>query len=114
MNCGGSLPQEWLGFIHSEVYKVFSPLFKPDTPEEFKHIVRDGLAGRLSYIAAHLASNDCPLGKQFTVADDYLNTLLPWSRWVDIEIAQRPSLVAFQGRVGARQRRARRTGRGSP
>src|SRR6187551_3082849 len=28
--------QEWLNFLTSEVHKQFSPLFKPNTPEEYK------------------------------------------------------------------------------
>ena len=30
--------QEWLNFLTSEVHKQFSPLFKPNTPDEYKKI----------------------------------------------------------------------------
>jgi glutathione S-transferase len=95
--------QEWLGFINSELHKGFSPLFRPDTPDDYKQVVRENLAGRLGYIADHLASRNCLMGDQFTVADGYLFTVLGWGRWVGIDIARWPSLLAFQQRVGERQ-----------
>jgi glutathione S-transferase len=63
--------QEWLGFISSELHKAFVPLFKPDTPEEYKRIIRENLASRLNYVAARLDGQDYLLGDQFTVADGY-------------------------------------------
>ena len=38
--------QEWLNFLTSEVHKQFSPLFKPNTPEDYKAIAKENLAGR--------------------------------------------------------------------
>jgi glutathione S-transferase len=55
--------QEWLGFINSELHKGFSPLFRPDTPDDYKQVVRENLAGRLGYIADHLASKELPDGR---------------------------------------------------
>jgi glutathione S-transferase len=43
------------------------------------------------------------MGDQFTVADGYLFTVLGWGRWVGIDIARWPALLAFQQRVGERQ-----------
>lgn len=33
--------QEWLTFINSEIHKGFSPLFKPNTPDDYKAIARE-------------------------------------------------------------------------
>lgn len=94
--------QEWLGFINSEVHKGFGPLFNPATPEDYKTIARQNLTKRLSYVAEHLAKNDYLMGKQFTVADGYLFTVLNWGQWTGVDIKQWPVLVAFQERVASR------------
>ncbi len=94
--------QEWLAFINSEVHKGFSPLFNPATPEETKAGARAALANRLTYLAGHLNRNDYLLGKQFTVADGYLYTVLNWGQWVGVDISQWPSLADFVERVASR------------
>jgi glutathione S-transferase len=94
--------QEWLGFIASEIHKGFGSLFNPNMPEEYKAAVRENLAKRLAFVAGHLKKNDFLLGKQFSVADAYLYTVLFWSQWTGVDLTRWPSLVAFQERVGAR------------
>ncbi|MFB0935159.1 MAG: glutathione transferase GstA [Propionivibrio sp.] len=94
--------QEWLGFINSEIHKGFSPLFNPKTPDETKTTARANLSRRLAFVAEHLAKNDFLLGKQFSVADGYLFTVLNWGQWTGIDIAQWPALAAFVERVGSR------------
>lgn len=94
--------QEWLGFINSEVHKAFGPLFRPDTPDDYKPIARQNLANRLGYLAEHLATSDFLMGKQFTVADGYLFTVLNWGQWVGVDIKQWPALVAYQERIASR------------
>ena len=94
--------QEWLTFINSEIHKGFSPLFKPNTPDDYKAVARENLRGRLAFVAEHLAKNEFLLGERFSVADGYLFTVLNWTQWMGIDLAQWPSLVAFQERVGSR------------
>lgn len=94
--------QEWLAFINSEVHKGFSPLFRPTTPEETRASAREALSNRLTYIAKHLDRNEFLMGKQCTVADGYLFTVLSWGQWVGIDINEWPSLAAFVTRVGSR------------
>src|SRR5947209_12516828 len=38
--------QEWLNFLTTEIHKAFSPLFRPNTPEEYKTISKENLAKR--------------------------------------------------------------------
>ena len=95
--------QEWLAFISSELHKAFSPLFKPDTPEEHKRCIKENLAARLGYVAACLEGKNYLLGDQFTVADGYLFTVLGWGSAVEIDIGRWPTLRAFQERVGQRR-----------
>lgn len=94
--------QEWLTFINSELHKGFSPLFKPNTPDDYKAVTRENLRGRLAFVAEHLAKNDFLLGDGFSVADGYLFTVLNWTQWTGIDLVEWPSLVTFQERVGSR------------
>src|SRR5688500_18833730 len=94
--------QEWLNFLTSEVHKQFSPLFKPNTPEEYKAIAKENLGKRFDWLNEQLAVNDYLTGKQFTVADAYLFVLTNWTKPTQIDLAKWPNLQAFQKRVAAR------------
>ncbi|HEY3078238.1 MAG TPA: glutathione transferase GstA [Burkholderiales bacterium] len=94
--------QEWLNFLTSEVHKQFSPLFKPNTPEDYKPIAKQNLATRFDWLDQQLAGKDYLTGKQFTVADAYLFVLLGWTKPTQIDLAKWPNLAAFHKRVAAR------------
>jgi glutathione S-transferase len=94
--------QEWLNFLTSEVHKQFSPLFRPNTPEDYKPIARENIATRFDWLDGQLAGKDYLMGGQFTVADAYLFVLLGWARPSQIDLARWPNLAAFHKRVGAR------------
>jgi glutathione S-transferase len=94
--------QEWLNFLTSEVHKQFSPLFKPNTPEEYKKIAKENLATRFQWLDKELAGKDYLTGKQFTVADAYLFVLTNWTKPTQIDLAQWPNVQAFNKRVAAR------------
>ena len=93
--------QEWLNFISTEVHKGFSPLFR-NAPAEWQEVVRATLAARFSNLATVLEKQPYLLGSDFSVADAYLFTVLNWSKWVKIDLAPWPALIAFQARVAAR------------
>lgn len=93
---------EWLAFVSSELHKTFSPLFSPNTPEDYKSIVRERLTQRLGYVNGQLAGGGFLLGEQFTVADIYLFVVLSWSRMMNVDLAPYPNLQSFQQRVAAR------------
>ncbi len=94
--------QEWMNFLTSEIHKTFSPLFKPNTPEEYRKIAKENVAGRFDWLDKQLAGKDYLMGSQFTVADAYLFVLLGWTAPTQIDLARWPSLAAFHKRVGAR------------
>jgi glutathione S-transferase len=96
------LLQEWLNFLTSEVHKQFSPLFKPNTPEDYKPLAKQNIATRFDWLDQQLAGKDFLMGKQFTVADAYLFVLLNWTRPTQIDLSKWPNLAAFHKRVGAR------------
>jgi len=94
--------QEWLNFLTSEVHKQFSPLFRPNTPEDYKPIAKENLAKRFDLIDKQLAGKDYLTGKTFTVADAYLFVLSNWAKPTQIDLAKWPNLQAFNKRVAAR------------
>ena len=94
--------QEWLNFVTSELHKNFSPLFRPNTPDEYKPIAKENLANRFGWLDQQLAGKDYLTGKQFTVADAYAFVLLGWTKPTQIDLSQWPNLQAFHKRVAAR------------
>ena len=94
--------QEWLNFLTSEIHKGFSPLFKPNTPDDYKPVAKENLASRFNWLNEQLAQREYLTGSQFTVADAYLFVLLNWTKPTQIDLAKWPNLQAFQKRVGSR------------
>lgn len=94
--------QEWLNYIASELHKGFSPLFNPATPDAYKTIVKTNLAKQFAYLDKNLAGKDYLTGKNFTVADAYLFTIMNWRHMHKIDISEYKNLSAYLDRVGAR------------
>jgi glutathione S-transferase len=94
--------QEWLNFLTSELHKQFSPLFKPNTPDDYKLIAKENIANRFNWLNEQLAGKDYLMGKQFTVADAYLFVLTNWTKPTQIDLGKWPNIAAFQKRVAAR------------
>ncbi|MEO8740386.1 MAG: glutathione transferase GstA [Casimicrobiaceae bacterium] len=94
--------QEWLNFITSELHKQYGPLFDPATPAEYKSTQIAKIGKRYDWLAEQLKGKDYLMGKQFTVADAYLFTVMRWSQLVGIDLAKWPVLTAYLERVAAR------------
>ncbi|HKH32652.1 MAG TPA: glutathione transferase GstA [Beijerinckiaceae bacterium] len=94
--------QEWLTFVSSELHKGFGPLWKPDTPDAMKEIVRANLAKRFAWLDGELAKRPYLTGERFTAADAYLFTVVNWTNFHNIDLKPYPNLKAFMDRVAAR------------
>jgi len=93
---------EWLNFITGELHKNFSPLFNPAIPDEVKNFFKDRIMGKFKYIDSQLAGHDYLMGKQFTVADGYLYTMLRWADGHKLDLSGLKNLTAYKDRVAAR------------
>src|SRR5271154_932565 len=93
---------EWLNFITTELHKNFSPLFNPAIPDDVKNFFRDRIMGKFRYADSQLAGRDYLMGKQFTVADGYLYTMLRWADGHKLDLSALTNLMAFKARVEAR------------
>lgn len=93
---------EWLTFIGTEVHKGFGPLFAPNTPEQYKPLVKERLLSRLQWVDGQLAGKQYLLGEHFSVADPYLFTVTNWGQFVGLDFSHLKNLVAYRERVAAR------------
>jgi glutathione S-transferase len=93
---------EWLNFITTEVHKNFGPIFSPVLADEAKAFFKDRVMGKFTYVDSQLAGRDYLMGKQFTVADGYLFTMLSWADRMKFDLSAMPNLLAYKARVAAR------------
>jgi glutathione S-transferase len=94
--------QEWLNFITTEVHKNFGPMFSPVLADDAKAFFKDRVMTKFKYIDSQLPGRDYLMGKQFTVADGYLFTMLCWADRMKFDLSALPNLLGYQARVGAR------------
>lgn len=93
---------ELLGFVSTELHKGFSPLFKPDTPDDYKEIAKKNLAQRFDFANGLLDGKQFLMGDTFTVADGYLFVMLTWAQKMGFDLAKWPALADYFKRVSAR------------
>lgn len=93
---------EWLNYIATELHKGFTPLFRPDTPEEYKPIVRALLEKKLRYVNDALQEGQCLCGQRFTIADAYLFTVLRWAKAVKLNMEGLSHIDVYMARVAER------------
>ena len=95
--------QSLLNFITSELHKSIGVFFNPAAPAEWKEMVKGLLAKRFTYVDSLLAQHDYAFGKQFTVADAYLFTVLNWTRGLKIDTTPWPRISTYIERVANRR-----------
>ena len=94
---------EWLNFITTELHKNLGPMFSPLLADDAKPFFKDRAMGKFKYLETALAGRDYLMGKQFTVADGYLFTMLMWATdRLKFDLSGLPNLMAYKARVAAR------------
>src|SRR5262249_48722816 len=95
--------QEMLHFIATELHKGMSPLYNALASDDYKHQVRERLAGRWGTLAAALRGKPVLMGDRFTVADGYaFYVLRSWPHHLKQDLARWPELVDYYARLAAR------------
>ena len=94
--------QAWLTYINSELHKNLGPQFAPALSDDAKAFFKDRVMGKFKYVDGELAGKDYLMGKQFSVADGYMFTMLSWAERMKWDLADMSNLMAYQARVGAR------------
>jgi glutathione S-transferase len=93
---------EWLNFITTELHKNFGPIFSPVLADDAKAFFKDRVMGKFKYVDSQLGGRDYLMGKQFTVADGYLYTMLSWADRMKFDLSAMPNLLAYKERIAAR------------
>jgi glutathione S-transferase len=94
---------EWLNYITTELHKNLGPMFSPVLKDDAKAFFKDRAMGKFKYLETQLAGKDYLMGKQFTVADGYLFTMLMWAGdRLSFDLSDLPNLVAYKARIAAR------------
>ncbi|WOI83726.1 glutathione transferase GstA [Citrobacter braakii] len=93
---------EWLNYIATELHKGSTPLFRPDTPEDFKPTVRALLEKKMQYVNDALQDNQWICGSRFSIADAYLFTVLRWAYAVKLNMAGLSNIDAYMARMAER------------
>lgn len=93
---------EWLNYVATELHKGFTPLFRQDTPEEFKPAVRAQLEKKLQYVNEALKDDQWICGQRFTIADAYLFTVVRWAYGVKLNMEGLQHLAAYMQHVAER------------
>jgi glutathione S-transferase len=93
---------EWLNYVATELHKGFTPLFRPDTPEDYKPTVRAQLEKKLQYIDESLQDKQWLNGHRFTIADGYLFTVLRWAYAVKLNMEGYRHIEAWMKHIAAR------------
>lgn len=94
---------EWLNYITTELHKNIGPMFSPLLADEAKGFFKDRAMAKFKYLETALAGRDYLMGKQFTVADGYLFTMLMWATdRLKFDLSEMPNLLAYKARVAAR------------
>jgi len=94
--------QEWLNYITTELHKNFGPMFSPVLADDAKAFFKDRVMGKFKYVESQLAGRDYVMGKQFTVADGYMFTMLRWADGMKFDLSGLSNLMAYKARVDAR------------
>ena len=93
---------EWLNYVATELHKGFTPLFRPDTPEDYKPVARALLEKKLQYVDTSLEDKQWLTGHRFTIADGYLFTVLRWGYGIKLDMAAYGHIDSWMAQVAAR------------
>lgn len=87
---------EWQNYIATEIHKSFSPLFKPDVPQEVKEkFFIPHLQTRFKFLNNHLEHNQFLSGDHFTLPDAYLFVMLTWAVSLKLDVKQWSHLLRY-------------------
>lgn len=93
------LLQQWLNFIGTELHKAtYIPLLDRSSPQEVRDFARKKLPLRIAYLCRRLQEHEF-LTDRFSIADCYLVTVLNWSPYANLPLADWPTVLEYYQRL---------------
>lgn len=93
---------EWMNFLGSELHKSFTPLFRANTPPEYRRIATENVQRRLAWLDEVLATREYLHGGRFTAADAHAYAIVMWAELQAMPLSAWPHLHAYVQRIDAR------------
>lgn len=101
--------QEMINFISTDLHKNFTPLWitsliakSTETQNDITTFYKAVLTQKLAFVSEKLGSNDYIMGKDFSIADAYLFTVMSWAKMKEIDLNQFSNLNNYMARMSAR------------
>lgn len=101
--------QEMINFISTDLHKNFTPLWitpmiskSTEGQSDITAFYKTVLMSKMSFVAEKLGNNDYIMGKDFTIADAYLFTVMSWAAFKEVDYSKHTNLVNYMARVAAR------------
>ena len=91
-----------MNYVATEIHKGQSAVFNPKLPDAWKEVMKEMVSARFDFLSARLKGAPYLMGGQFTIADAYLYTVLNWTTFLGLDLAQWPALKAYSERVASR------------
>ncbi len=96
----------WVAFVASDLQKAFAPFFQAknmttseSVQKEIFNFTTNKIKVLLDYIEEKLTDKDYIIGKQFTIADAYLFTILGWTKWMKISTLEHKNITSYMKRI---------------
>lgn len=100
---------EMINFISTDLHKNFTPLWitpmiskTTECQTDITSFYKTVLQSKMSFVADKLGNNDYIMGKDFTIADAYLFTVMSWAAFKEVDYSKHTNLVNYMARVAAR------------
>lgn len=100
---------EMINFISTDLHKNFTPLWitgmiakSTEAQTEITTFYKNVLTAKIDFVAEKLGNNDYIMGKDFTIADAYLFTVMGWCAFKEVDYSKHSNLVNYMARVAAR------------
>jgi len=99
----------WLAFVAADFHKAFTVSFRAEdmasdavSQGQIEQFAKGNIKSYLKHLEFSLTGKTFITGVQFTIADCYLTVILGWCEWLEIDLAEYPSVKKYLDRATQR------------